>query len=143
VLVSLGGDIAVCGTAPTSGWRIFVTDDHRSGGDDPGQTICIRSGGLATSSTAVRQWAHAGRAMHHIIDPATGAPVRSMWRTASVAAATCADANIASTAALLRAGAACDWLAGLGLPARLVDRDGDVTTIGDWPREGPGAQRAR
>src|SRR5271154_2209709 len=30
VLVSLGGDIATSGPAPSSGWRIRVTDDHRS-----------------------------------------------------------------------------------------------------------------
>jgi thiamine biosynthesis lipoprotein len=143
VLVSLGGDIATCGTAPPCGWRIFVTDDHRSGADAPGQTISIRSGGLATSSTAVRRWMHGGRAMHHIIDPATGAPVYATWRTASVAAATCADANVASTAALVRAGAARDWLAGLGLPARLVDWHGDVTTIADWPSEAPEERTAR
>ena len=38
--------------------------------------VTIRSGGLATSSTAVRRWQHDGRVMHHIIDPASGEPVR-------------------------------------------------------------------
>jgi thiamine biosynthesis lipoprotein len=137
VLVSLGGDIATCGAAPAAGWRILVTDDHRSGPAADGQSISIRSGGLATSSTAVRRWAHAGRAMHHVIDPGTGQPVRETWRTVSVAAASCTDANIASTAALVRASRAPAWLAVLGLPARLVDWDGNVTTIRDWPREVP------
>ena len=73
--------------------------------------------------------------MHHIIDPATGAPVRATWRTASVAAANCADANIATTAALVRGQAAPSWLAGLGLPARLVNWDGNVTVLGSWPAE--------
>jgi len=40
--------------------------------------------------------------MHHIIDPATGMPVLETWATVSVAAASCTDANIASTAALVR-----------------------------------------
>jgi thiamine biosynthesis lipoprotein len=79
--------------------------------------------------------------MHHIIDPATGMPVLETWRTASVAAASCTDANIASTAALVRAGAAPAWLAGLGLPARLVGPDGGVTLVGDWPLAG--GRRAR
>jgi thiamine biosynthesis lipoprotein ApbE len=135
VLVSIGGDIATCGPAPRGGWRIRVTDDHRSDCFAEGQTISIRSGGLATSSTAVRRWDHAGRTMHHIIDPATGAPVRATWRTVSVAAADCTDANIATTAALVRGESAPDWLAGLGLPARLVDREGSVTTLGEWPAE--------
>jgi thiamine biosynthesis lipoprotein len=133
-LISLGGDIATSGTAPHRGWPIRVTDDHRSDPTAPGQTITIRSGGLATSSTAVRRWQHAGRAMHHIIDPASGAPVASSWRTVSVAAASCADANIAATAALVRSRAATPWLAELGLPARLVDWYGHVTSVAGWPR---------
>lgn len=134
-LVSLGGDIATCGPAPGEGWRIRVTDDHRSDCSAPGQTVSIRSGGLATSSTAVRRWSHAGHAMHHIIDPSTGAPVRDTWRTVSVAAASCTDANIAATTALVRAQAGAVWLARRCLPARLVDWDGTVTTVGDWPCE--------
>lgn len=133
VLVSLGGDIATCGEAPQRGWQIRVTDDHRSEPDAPGQTIAIHSGGLATSSTAVRRWSHAGHTMHHIIDPATGAPVCDTWRTVSVAAADCADANIATTAALVRATRAPAWLARHGLPARLLSWEGGVTLIGEWP----------
>ncbi len=136
-LVSLGGDIATSGSAPQGGWQIRVTDDHRSDASAPGQTVSIRSGGVATSSTAVRRWSHAGHTMHHIIDPRTGAPVRATWRTVSVAAANCTDANIATTAALVRAQAAPAWLGSLGLPARLVDWDGNVTAVGDWPAEPP------
>jgi FAD:protein FMN transferase len=135
VLVGLGGDIATRGLAPPGGWRIRVTDDHRSDCSAEGQTISIRSGGLATSSTAVRRWRHGGVTMHHIIDPATGGPVRSSWRTVSVAAADCTDANIAATAALVRALDATAWLDGLGLPARLVDWEGNVTTVGSWPTD--------
>ena len=58
--------------------------------------------------------------MHHIIDPRTGVPVQASWRTVSVAAASCADANIAATAAIVRAGRAPPWLAQRGLPSRLV-----------------------
>ena len=139
-LLSVGGDIAVSGPAPAHGWAVHVTDDHRSDHHAPGQTITIRSGGLATSSIAVRRWRHAGQTMHHIIDPSTGAPVRGTWRTVSVAAASCADANIATTSALVRAGSAPAWLARLCLPARLVSRAGRVYTIGDWPA---GSARAR
>jgi FAD:protein FMN transferase len=136
VLVSLGGDISTAGPGPACGWRIHVTDDHRSGPDAPGQTISIAAGGLATSSTTVRRWRHEGQTMHHIIDPSTGAPATEHWRTVSVAAADCADANIAATAAIVRGPRAPEWLAGLRLPARLVGRDGDVLRIGSWPGEG-------
>jgi thiamine biosynthesis lipoprotein len=134
-LVSLGGDIATSGPPPAGGWRIHVTDDHRSDASAPGQTVSILSGGLATSSTSARRWSQDGHVMHHIIDPATGRPARSMWRTVSVAAATCTDANIATTAAFMRDDSAPAWLDQVGLPARLVSRDGRVTTVGDWPAE--------
>jgi thiamine biosynthesis lipoprotein ApbE len=134
-LVSVGGDIATSGPAPAQGWRIRVTDDHRSDPSAPGQTICIRSGGLATSSTAVRRWRLRGRAMHHIIDPATGAPARTTWRTVSVAAGECADANIATTGSLVRGVSAPAWLERLGLPARLLAWDGHLTHLGGWPEE--------
>jgi FAD:protein FMN transferase len=134
-LISLGGDIATSGPAPDGGWRVRVTDDHRSDCSAPGQTVSIRAGGLATSSTAVRRWSYAGRTMHHIIDPSTGVPVRDTWRTVSVAAASCTDANIAATATLVRAQAGAVWLERQRLPARLVDWEGTITAVGDWPCE--------
>ncbi len=139
-LVSIGGDIAVAGPSPAGGWEVRVTDDHAAPADAPGQTVAISSGGLATSSTTVRAWTVGGRRVHHIIDPATGEPARSCWRTVSVAAGSCTDANTASTAAIIRGPAAPDWLRELGLPARLVRPDGSVETTAGWPREGgPGA----
>ena len=129
VLVNLGGDIAVAGTAPAQGWSVGVGDDHRGPAD---QALTIRSGGLATSSTVVRCW---GPGRHHIIDPRTGIPAGPHWRTASVAAASCVDANTASTAAIVLGPSAAAWLAQRDLPARLVARDGAVTIVGNWPQE--------
>jgi thiamine biosynthesis lipoprotein len=135
-LVSLGGDIATAGMAPAEGWRVRVTDDHRSAPDAPGQTVRIHGGGLATSSTAVRRWITAdGARMHHILDPRTESPVRGRWRTVSVAAATCLDANIAATAAIVRSQAAGEWLADLHLPARLVACNGTVICVAGWPQD--------
>lgn len=133
VLVSIGGDIATAGPAPAEGWLVRVADSHASALDEPGQTVTISGGGLATSSTTVRRWARGGRDLHHIIDPATGLPAEEVWRTVSVAAATCLDANIASTTSVIRGERAPTWLSGLGLPARLVRRDGGVTVVNGWP----------
>jgi FAD:protein FMN transferase len=135
VLISLGGDIAVAGPSPDGGWRVKVTDDHAAGEEAPGQVVTITAGGLATSSTTVRAWTAGGRPMHHIIDPRTGAPAASRWRTVSVAAASCADANIASTAAIIRSETAPDWLTAAGLPARLVGKDGAVVRAAGWPAQ--------
>ncbi|MGO9489257.1 MAG: FAD:protein FMN transferase [Solirubrobacteraceae bacterium] len=133
VLLALGGDLVARGVPPDGGWPVHVTDDHRDGPDSPGQTVSIAGGGLATSSTVARSWSRSGRRMHHIIDPTTGEPAETRWRTVSVAAADCTDANIASTGALLRDGDAPDWLLALGLPARLVQHDGAVRTVAGWP----------
>lgn len=137
VLVSIGGDLAVAGESAAGGWLVRVTDEHRGPVDAPGQTIRVASGAIATSSTVARRWRHEGREMHHIIDPATGSPVRSPWRTVSVAAAGCAEANIAATAAIVKGRAGRAWLARLRLPARLVSHDGAVSRVAAWPREEP------
>jgi FAD:protein FMN transferase len=138
VLVSLGGDIAVAGPAPHGGWRVRVQDVTGAPEDPPGgpyAQVAIRDGGLATSSTAARRWRRGGDVLHHILDPRTGLPAEPVWRTVSVAAGRCADANAASTAAIIRGRRALGWLAQLGLPARLVDATGVVFTVAGWPAD--------
>jgi len=134
VLISLGGDIATAGEPPEDGWLIHITDDHRSGQTAFGQTVAIRRGALATSGTTVRR----GPQGHHIIDPRTGRSAETPWRTVSVTAATCVDANTASTASIVLGARAPEWLAQQGLAARLVDTQGSVTTVGGWPPEAQG-----
>jgi thiamine biosynthesis lipoprotein ApbE len=142
VLVNLGGDIAVAGMVPDGGWRVRVQDvtgppEEPPAG--PSAMVAIRSGGLATSSTAARRWHRGGDVLHHILDPRSGLPAAPVWRTVSVAAATCTDANTASTAAIIRGEAALAWLAELGFPARLVAESGAVVTLGGWPPDQPSA----
>jgi len=136
VLVGLGGDIAVAGPAASGGWAIRVQD--RPGPlamvpDGPAQTIAIRGGGLATSSSTVRRWRRGGRDMHHLIDPRTGLPALAPWRTASVCAPSALLANVASTALLVRGSAGLARLRDSRLPARLVSHDGTVTVLNGWP----------
>jgi thiamine biosynthesis lipoprotein ApbE len=143
VLVSLGGDIAVAGRPPDEGWRVRVQDVTGAPGDPPAgpyAKIAIRDGGLATSSTAARRWRRGGDVLHHILNPRTGLPAEPVWRTVSVTAGSCADANAASTAAIIRGRHALGWLAQLGLPARLVDATGVVFTVAGWPAESEGEQ---
>ncbi len=136
VLVSLGGDVRVAGPAPTGGWLVRVQDRAGSPEAEPEgevETIGLTQGGLATSSTWARRWVRSGATLHHIIDPRLGFPAWTPWRTVTVAAASSALANAASTAAVIRAERAPQWLADLGVAARLVTRDGAVTTVGGWP----------
>jgi FAD:protein FMN transferase len=150
VLVALAADIAVAGPVPVGGWPVRVSDDQLLGPNNelpPGQDITLRSpGGLATSSLTVRTRRTAdGRTATHVVDPRSGMPVRGLWRTVSVSAGTCVDANSASTAALVHGLGAGGWLATQGLPSRLVHADGWAYTIAGWPddhSERPGVKVA-
>lgn len=128
VMVELGGDLAIAGDRP-GGWPIRVAE-HESG---PGQTIVLHHGGLATSSMTVRCWQRGGRLAHHLIDPRTGAPAASCWRTVTVAADTAVAANTASTAAIVLGERARAWLTERRAAARLVARDGRISTTAGWP----------
>ncbi|MET1073135.1 MAG: FAD:protein FMN transferase [Umezawaea sp.] len=134
-LVSLGGDVAVAGEVPPGGWRVAIADDHRTAVRAPRAVVTVRRGGLATSSTTQRTWQRAGQAQHHIVDPRTGLAAEVVWRTATVAAASCVDANTAATAAVVLGRAAPAWLAERGLPARLVAASGEVSAVAGWPAE--------
>lgn len=138
VLVSLGGDIATAGPAPTD-WQVLVQDS-------PADPVCIvglpAGHALATSSTVHRSWTRGGRRHHHLVDPATGAPAPVIWRSVSVAARTCLRANTLSTAALVRPSSALEVLARSAEPARLVAADGSVVLAGGWP-SGPGDEGDR
>lgn len=131
VLVSLGGDIAVAGIAPRGGWPVTAAEAPDRAG--PSQLVRITGGAVATSSVTCRRWRRGGRALHHIVDPRTGLPADGPWRTASVAAATCADANAAAAAAIVAGERAEAWLTAAGLPARLVGHDGRIRRLGGWP----------
>lgn len=135
VLVNLGGDLAVAGPPPEEGWTVLIAEDHRGDPDGEGPRVVIRSGGLATSSTTVRRWRVGDLERHHVVDPATGLPATGPWRTVSVAAATCVDANTAATAAIVKGEAAQAWLSAHGLPARLVSNEGRVMLTSGWPAD--------
>ena len=108
-----------------------------------GQTVSLWSGGLATSGTTVRRWRRGGTELHHILDPATGRPAPVVWRTVSVAAGTCVDANIASTAAIVLGHDAPAWLEARGLPSRLVGPAGQVYLVAGWPPAWPSTPARR
>lgn len=128
VLVSLGGDIATAGLGRD--WQILVQDGRL----EPPSRVRMTDGAMATSSTLSRRWRNGTRAVHHILDPATGLPAAPVWRTVSVAAPTCAEANALSTAAIVRGASAVSRLRATGHAVRLVGTDGTVITLGGWPR---------
>lgn len=134
VLVSLGGDIATAGPAPEGGWQVRVQDAK----DDPPTQVALPEGAaIATSSTVSRTWQCGGRRLHHILDPRTGEPAATFWRSVTVAAPTCLQANAVSTACIVRGARAVGWVERLGLPARFLRYDGQVLATESWPADEP------
>ncbi|WIY01398.1 FAD:protein FMN transferase [Amycolatopsis mongoliensis] len=135
-LVNLGGDLRVAGPEPAGGWQVALGDDHAEAVARPDARVALhRDGALATSGTTRRRWRHAGRTVHHIVDPRTGDVAESRWRTVTVAAKSTVDANTASTAAIVLGADAPRWLEQRRLPARLTSDAGDVVTTPGWPAE--------
>jgi thiamine biosynthesis lipoprotein len=140
-LVDLGGDIAVVGPHPDGqSWRVGIRDP-----DDPGRalaTVCVRSGGVATSGDYERCLRIDGVRYGHLLDPRSGWPVRGP-QSVSVLAPHCLIAGTTSTIAMLsgETGAA-DWLEGVGLPWVRVERDGTLRT-GPPVSAAPPSPRAR
>jgi thiamine biosynthesis lipoprotein len=130
VLVNLGGDLAVRGAVPEGGWAVELADRPDRDGF---QVVTVDSGGLATSSTTARTWRRGGLVQHHVLDPATGLPAPTPWASVTVTAATCLEANAASTAAIVLGAHAPAWLAERGYPACLLDRTGQTLRVGGWP----------
>ncbi|SIS11268.1 FAD:protein FMN transferase [Microbacterium sp. RURRCA19A] len=131
VLLSLGGDVSTAGPEPRDGWHVRVQDLP----DEPATTVRVAAGhAVATSSTLRRRWRRGGETMHHILDPRTGLPADPVWRTVTVAASRCVLANAYATAAIVRGASALEWLADRA-PARLVDQQCRVHTVGGWPAE--------
>lgn len=135
VLVSLGGDIAVAGEPPAGGWPVRIADDHAAALDGPGPTVAIERGGFATSGTTVRRWQAGNLMLHHIVDPRTGCSAVTPWRTVTVAARSCVEANVASTAAIVLGDEAPAWLDARGLAARLVRGSGEIELTNAWPED--------
>ncbi|HYK96346.1 MAG TPA: FAD:protein FMN transferase [Candidatus Dormibacteraeota bacterium] len=141
-LVSLGGDLAIAGAVPAEGWQVRIADDSSLPPEavvpgQPTEIVTVREGAIATSSTMVRQWRRGRVTVHHLIDPRTGLPARSPWRTVSVAAATCVDANAAATAALIRGEDGPAWLSRIGLASRFVRASGRIVRAAGWPDAAP------
>jgi thiamine biosynthesis lipoprotein len=128
--VNAGGDLAVHGTPPGFvAWPIQV--------EGAGQVVTLAQGALATSSILQRRWRIGDQEHHHLIDPRTGLPSAGDLVSASVAGATCAQAEVAAKAALLGG-----WALGAAFIERehltglLVGRDGSIRRIGRWADAG-------
>lgn len=127
--VEAGGDVRVLGSPPGGGaWTGEV--ELREGA----QSVDLHAGALATSGIGLRSWRQGGRRRHHLLDPRTGLPAESGLWSVSVAAARCAQAEVAAkTAFVLGAEAGAELLERLGLAGLLIREDGGLVRAGGWP----------
>jgi thiamine biosynthesis lipoprotein len=135
VLVSLGGDVAVSGPSPAGGWAVGIARESSAPSGSVDQVVSITRGGLASSATAVRAWQAGDRMAHHILDPRTGDSAAPYWVLVSATGASCVEANIVTTAAVVWGREALDKLAGFEQSVRLVRLDGEVFSVNGWPLE--------
>jgi FAD:protein FMN transferase len=127
-LVSAGGDLAVRSPRPGSRtWPVAV-------GEGGNEIVELTSGALATSSSLRRRWLQGDRRRHHLLDPRTGEPARAGLCEVTVAASTCAQAEVAAKAIFVLGPSLGPAFAKRhGLAARLVHGDGRRLTAGPWP----------
>jgi FAD:protein FMN transferase len=120
-LVNAGGDIATRGGS----WPVGVETG------DGTLTLELSGRALATSGRDRRTWRRGGRAMHHLIDPSTGAPAASDVIRITVVAADAVDAEVLATSLFLagveEAAAEAD---AAGVPAVIVGADGRTLLAG-------------
>lgn len=104
VLVNFGGDLAVSGLRRDGRpWRVGIESTASSGDGAPeaaGQ-IALSAGALATSGDTHRFVTAGAKRRPHILDPRTGEPVRGAPHSVTVAAASCTQAGLWCTLAML------------------------------------------
>jgi thiamine biosynthesis lipoprotein len=80
--VNIGGDLRASGVSPRrGGWLVGI--DHPQGHFLSG-CVRITDGGVATTSRMKRTWGPTSCNLHHVIDPATGAPARTNVQAVTV-----------------------------------------------------------
>jgi FAD:protein FMN transferase len=132
--VDLGGDLALWGVPePATPWRVRVADPR---GGSAG-TIVVHGGGVATSGRDVRRFGPR-RSLHHLIDPATGAPAEPGPLAVTVVAARAAEAEAHSTALAISTleQARAHVAATHGIAALWIPEHGSPVELGPLPLAG-------
>lgn len=108
VLINFGGDLATtCGRRNHGFWSVgrFITGKEHSVA-----LFQLRQGAIATSGDAYRFLVKDGIRYSHVLNPKTGWPVTGAPHTVSIAAATCVEAGMLSTLAMLQGEQAEEFL---------------------------------
>jgi FAD:protein FMN transferase len=128
-MVSAGGDLRVLGTPPGErSWRVEIP------GPAGQVTVPLTHGSLATSGIGRRRWRQGRAERHHVLDPRSARPARTGLWSVSVAAATCAQAEVAAkTAFILGVGPGAEFLASKRLAGLFTTQAGERWPAGSWP----------
>ena len=108
LLVNFGGDL--CATGPRrdgTPWNVAI---ENPGMDKLLPPFTLRQGGVATSGDARRFLLKDGVRYGHILDPRSGWPVQDAPRSVTVVAASCGEAGLLSTLAILKGRGAEEFL---------------------------------
>ncbi|CAN5184004.1 FAD:protein FMN transferase [soil metagenome] len=134
VMVELGGDIVVAGSAPEGdSWRLGVENPF----DTSRYSAYVRlgRGALVTSSQRKRRFDTAGQRRHHLLDPRAGGSARTAVQTVSVIATTGARAEALTKPGFLRDTADyLAWLPEMGAAGLVIDESGLALASGNWER---------
>lgn len=130
VMVELGGDIAVAGSAPDGvAWRIGV--ENPFGGGEHVDVVRIRAGAVATSSQRKRRFDD----QHHLINPTTGTSAQTDVQTVTVIAANGTRAEVLTKPGfVMPTDQYLEWLPGVGAAGLVTDNNGTSTASANWTR---------
>lgn len=107
-LVNFGGDLAVTGPPGTrEAWAVGIEATEHGAAE---KVIELRNGALATSGDARRYLAKDGIRYSHVLDPRTGWSVEGAASSITVAAASCTQAGMLATLAMLKGPSAESFL---------------------------------
>ena len=96
-LVNVGGDLVALGHDDSGEpWRVGVRSPDAP--DGIVEVLSVTDEAVATSGDYLQFFKHGGRRYHHLLDPATGSPRRTVMRSLTVRAKCCLDADAAATA---------------------------------------------
>jgi FAD:protein FMN transferase len=95
-IVTVGGDLFALGQSPEGEpWTVGIRSPHDR--HALAATLRVSDRAVATSGDYERFFLWHGMRYHHLIDPATAAPRRTPFHSATVLAGRCIDADAAST----------------------------------------------
>lgn len=101
-LINFGGDVFALGPRANGEPWVVGIDDPNASGHACVRAVALHRGGLATSGDARRFLQKDNERYGHILNPKTGWPVRGAPRSVSVKAASCIDAGMLATFAMLK-----------------------------------------